>query len=368
MKKTIFLLLLAFTCHAQFLDDKESSSKVLKGLDFLYNQQFPQAEAEFAPVKAKYADHPVRFLLNAIQIQWKHIPIDQNPAALNAYLAELNKCVTASYKYYEKPAYKMESTFFLLAGHGFLALSENYKGNFLDATKEARKALKFFKEGKKYKKENAEFLFANGLYAYYRERYPETKPIVKPIMVFFESGNKAQGLAELEKSFKTSLFSRTEAGMYLRDIYVKYEANFPKALSISGQLFNKFPNNYIIRISHVESLLLNKKYEEAAKLNAVLKNFDNPVAALSYNTFEGYIQEHHERNYAKAKENYLKATKTKPNDRYTKEYLAMAYWGLGRIANQENKKSEAREYYKLCLKNAEYIWLIKEAKNEQKAL
>ena len=362
----LFLNLFCISGYAQFLEDKQSTAQVLKGLDYLYNLQHAQAEAEFAPVKAKYADHPVRFLLNALQIQWKNIPIDQQASALNTYLAELNKCVEASHKYYDKPDYKMECTFFLLAGHGFLALAENYKGSFMNATQEARKALKYFKEGKKYKNSNAEFLFANGLYNYYRERYPETKPIVKPVMVFFDSGNKAQGLAELEKSFRTSVFSRTEAAMYLRDIYIKYEANFGKALYFSSEVYRDYPNNFILRIGQVECLLLNMKFDEAEKLNEGLRPVSSSVASLSYFVFDGYIKEHRDKNLSQAKASYQKALTIKYNDRYTKEYVAFAYLGLARIAAQEGDKTAARNYYKQCLKYGEYLWLIATAKEEQK--
>lgn len=364
----LFLNLFCISGYAQFLEDRQSTAQVLKGLDYLYNLQPAQAEAEFAPVKAKYADHPVRFLLNALQIQWKNIPIDQHASALNTYLAELNKCVEASHRYYDKPAYKMECTFFLLAGHGFLALAENYKGSFMSATQEARKALKYFKEGKKYKNSNAEFLFANGLYNYYRERYPETKPIVKPVMVFFDAGNKAQGLAELEKSFRTSVFSRTEAAMYLRDIYIKYEANFGKALYFSSEVYRDYPNNFILRIGQIECLLLNMKFDEAEKLNEGLKPISSSVASLSYFVFDGYIKEHRDKNLSQAKAAYQKALTIKYNDRYTKEYMAFAYLGLARIAVQEGDKAAARNYYKQCLKYGEYLWLIATVKEEQKKI
>lgn len=363
---TLLLSLFCFSGYSQFLEDRQSTAQVLKGLEYLYNLQHAQAEAEFAPVKAKYADHPVKYLLNALQIQWKNIPIDQHSTALNTYLAELNKCVEASHRYYEKPDYKMECTFFLLAGHGFLALAENYKGSFMSATQEARKALKYFKEGKKYKNSNAEFLFANGLYNYYRERYPETRPIVKPIMVFFDAGNKAQGLAELEKSFRNSVFSRTEAAMYLRDIYIKYEANFGKALYFSTEIYRDHSNNFIFRIAQIESLLLNLKFEEAEKLNEGLKPLNNPVAGLSYHMFDGYLKEHKYKNLPQAKAAYQRALKVKYNDRYTKEYMAFAYLGLARIAAQEGDKAAARNYYKQCLKYAEYLWLITVVKEEQK--
>ncbi|MCY1367706.1 hypothetical protein D9M69_546510 [compost metagenome] len=187
-------------------------------------------------------------------------------------------------------------------------------------------------------------------------------------MVFFDAGNKAQGLAELERSFRNSVFSRTEAAMYLRDIYIKYEANFGKALYFSSEIYHDYPRNYIFRIAQIECLLLNMKYEEAENLNEGLRSNTNAVASLSYHMFDGYLKEHRHKDLLQAKTAYQKALKVKYNDRYTKEYVAFAYLGLARIAAQEGDKPAARNYYKQCLKYAEYLWLITTAKEEQKKL
>lgn len=372
MKRAVFILSLFLIgygpLYGQFLQDKTATAQALKGLDHLYNLQFAKAEAEFAPIKAKYKDHPVTFLLNAFQIQWQNIPIDDHPAALSRYQQELQKCVDAAYKYYEIKEYKEESTFFLIAGHGFLALVENYKEKYWNAAQEGRKLIRYFKEGKQFKNSNPEFLFVSGLYNYYRERYPEAKPMIKPLMVFFEAGNKPLGLRELERSHRTSVFSRIEAATYLWDIYIRYESNFAKALTFSGALHNKYPNNFVFRIAHIESLLLNMKWAEAATANSRLASLRDPVASLSYNTFEGYLAEHQLKDYKKAKTFYEKAITIKHNDRYTKEYKAYSYLGLARIAAHEGNTATAKKHYRECLKYAEYSWLNTAAKNEMKAL
>lgn len=371
MKKiclTLVIVLSGFVSKAQFLKDKQATEQVLKGMNLLYNQEYSQAEAAFGPIKVKYSDHPVKFLLTALQIQWKNIPVEENANALNTYKAELNKCVSAALKYYEKPAFREESIFFLLASHGFLAVAEHFKGNYLDAANEARKALKYYKEGKVFKNSNPEFLFASGIYNYYRERYPDTKPIVKPVMIFFESGNMKLGLVELEKSFKTSLFSRAEAAQYLKEIYIKYETNFGKALYYSSQLNSKFPNNYIFRMGQVESLLLTKNFSEADKLNQTLKQVNNPAAQLCFYTFDGYIKEHKNADYNGATASYKNALKVKANERFTSQIVSYNYLGLARIAKVQGDNTAAKNYYKLCIKYADYAWLINTAKAELKNL
>ena len=356
----VFLLFISFCAKAQFLEDTKSKETTTKGLDYLYNQQFDLAEDTFASVKKKYPNHPVKFLLNAIQLQWEFIPIDKSPAALKKYISELESCIASAKIVYKDPKYKKEATFFLLAAYGFIALSHNYQKEFLEAASEAKKAHSYFMEGKNYKKENPEFLFATGIYNFYRVQYPMSHPMVKPAIMFFENGNKKVGLAELETASKTSVFSRTEAAMYLANINIKYESNFKKALSFSSQLFAKYPNNYILKIRYIETLLLNDEFDQASKLNETLFNRKDGVSTISRLVFEGYIQEHQKNNLSSAINNYAKALKIPSDDRYTKEYHGMAYLGMARIFKKQNDKSKAKAFYKECLKIAEYQWVRSE--------
>jgi tetratricopeptide (TPR) repeat protein len=371
MKSRIILLLIIIfqiQVNAQFLEDEKNKELTLKGLDFLYNQQFDQANDLLNSVKNAYPLHPVRYLLNAIQLQWEYIPIDKNPDALKKYTAELYKCISASKIIYKNPKYKKEATFFLLATHGFIALSYNYQKEYFEAASEAKKAHSYFNEGKKYKNENPEFLFASGLYNFYRVQYPESHPMAKPVMMFFEDGNKKLGLQELENSYKKSIFSRTEAALYLVSINIKYESNFKKALTYSTILNSKYPNNYIFKIKHIEALLLNSEFDDAAKLNESLKNRKDKVSQLSALVFEAYLDEQSGKNLQSAFINYAKALKIPPDDRYTKEYHGMAYLGMARIFVKQKETGKAKAFYKECLKIAEYDWVVNAAKAELKKI
>ena len=59
---------------------------------------------------------------------------------------------------------------------------------------------------------------------------------------------------------------------------------------------------------------------------------------------------------------YLAALKLPHDDQYTKEYHAMSYAGLARIAQRSGNKAKAKQYYKKCLEKAEYRSIVKEAK------
>lgn len=367
MKKTIILLCISFfvslTTRAQFLNDSKSKALTVKGLDHLYNFEFDEADETFSPVIAQYKNHPVSHLINALRIQWENLPIEENPTALKRYLSELNRCITLAETLYKKPATKVEATFFLLASHGFIALIYNYQKEYMKAAGEAKSAHAYFKEGIKYKNTNPEFLFASGLYNYYREQYPETHPIVKPVMIFFDSGNKKVGLSELETAVRNSVFSRIESATYLTTINIKYESNFRKAMSTAAWLHNKYPNNTIFTMKYTECLLLNEDYDEAEKLKTVFKNRKERTYQIAGYVFEGVIDEKKDHDLRSALVNYSRAVQLKPDGRYTEEYIGMAYLGMGRIFAKQKETAKARTYFKKAIEIANNEWVIKEAKS-----
>ncbi len=348
--------------QGQFFNDSRSKALTIKGLDHLYNFEFSEAEESFEPVIAQYRNHPVSHIINALQIQWENLPIEENPAALKKYMAELKKCVELAEQLYKKPGYKAEATFFLLASHGFIALIYNYQKEYMKAVGEAKDAHSYFKEGIKYKNSNPEFLFASGLYNFYRVQYPETHPIVKPVVLFFDSGDKKLGLAELEAAISRSVFSRIEAATYLTTINIKYESNFRKALSTAAWLHNKYPSNAIFTMKYAECLLLNEDYAAASAERNKFKDRKEKTFQIASHVFEGWIDEKKDHDYKSALANYSKALSIKADGRYTIEYAAIAHLGMGRIYARQKDHVKAKASFRKALEFANNEWVIAEAK------
>lgn len=365
--KQLFRILL-FLCFsvssfAQLLNDNESKQFIIKGLDKLYNYDFKEADVYFQNVKVKYPKHPVTPLLSALQVQWQNLPIEQNPKALAQYLALLEKCISSAETLLQDPNKKAEAIFFLTASHGYIALVLNYKKEQVKAANEARKAYGYLKDGKQLTEKNSEFLFTSGLYNYYRIQYPETHPIVKPVMLFFENGNKKLGIQQLEQAVQKSVFSRIESAFYLVSVCLKYESYYPKALVYSNWLHERYPNNLIYKMRHTESLIMNGKIDDAMPLIQQLKRTNDKVYLLAGIFFEGLINEKYKKNDKIALEQYLNILKMQPNERYTNDYFAMAYAGLARISIRSGDNKRAKELYRKCLEYAEYKSTVNEANN-----
>jgi tetratricopeptide (TPR) repeat protein len=238
----------------------------------------------------------------------------------------------------------------------------NYNGELMSAAGEAKKAYNALITGLKLTERNPEFYFTSGMYNYYVELYPEDHAMVKPLMLFFKNGDKALGLKQIDIATRQGVITKAEACFYLSHIYLEHETNFPKALTYSQKLVSWYPQNHIFNMVNTETLLLTGHFEEAAKGMEKLKANTKGFYPIAYNTFQGIIHEKSHKNDSAAQKSYLAALKTPHDDQYTREYYAMSYAGLARIASRAGDKSKAKDYYKKALEKAEYRSIIKEAK------
>jgi tetratricopeptide (TPR) repeat protein len=348
--------------RAQLLNDPSTLKLIQKGLDHIYNYEYTEANSVLHQVEKKYPNHPVSYILDAFVMYWQYLPIKDNAVKSKEYVGKLNQCLDAITKRYGKNSTDPEAVFYTIVARGYIAMMYNYNGELMSAAGEAKKAYNALITGLKLTEKNPEFYFTSGMYNYYVELYPEDHAIVKPLMIFFKNGDKSLGLKQVDIATRQGVITRAEACFYLSHIYLEHETNFPKALTYTQKLVSWYPQNQIFNMVNTETLILNGKFDEAEKGMNMLKANTKGFYPIAYNTFQGLIYEKDAKNDSAAQKSYLTALRTPHDDQYTREYYAMSYAGLARIANRTGNKSKAREYYKKALEKAEYKSIVKEAK------
>jgi tetratricopeptide (TPR) repeat protein len=366
MKKAILLfvgwLAGAHAAQAQLQTDAASQQLVLEILEKQYNYEFAEAPPLLARLRARYPQHPVVPLLQALLVYWQNVPLTKHPAAAKQYAAYLNQAVDAGESLLATGKNDPEATFFLLAAHGYLSMKESDAGEFLKAVGEARRAYSYLKKGFGLMESNPEFYFSTGLYNYYREQYPADHGIVKPLMLFFADGDKAKGLQQMEVGFRKGTFTRYEAAYYLAYVLLKHENQPNRALPFSAALYGKFPQNPLFTLRQAEVLVALGRYAEAEPLVSRLPQFGGAVYPVAGAALTGILQEKARKNDSAATAFYQKAIKAPPGERYTQDFIGAAYLGLGRIALRAGNRAQARQYFRQCLKVAEYRGTVEEAK------
>lgn len=351
MYKYFFLLLISFTTAGQFLLDADAKGQAVRGLDFLYNNQWSAGRKELEKIYTKYEEHPVSFLLKATYLYLKFAPIENYPQEERQYVAYLNECVASGESLLK--TYPEESTFYLLAAHGYLAQIHHYKKDYLKAALEGKKAYAYFKKGKELKGRIPDFLFTSGMYNYYRVQYPISHPSIKTVISFFEAGNKELGIKELQQAIAKSTFSRIEAANYLGGIYLKYEDKPSLALEVYTRLSNKYPNNAIFRMRKVESLIALDKADLAKKEMERISGNKN-VLVLAEWLFKGML----EKDKKVALANFARALQVEAKGAYVQDYRSMAYLFLAEGFYEEGKLDKARLFLRKAQENANYLWVL----------
>lgn len=364
IKKVFVLVLFSFsflTTNAQFLKDPAAMGLVKSSIDHIYNFEFAEADKYAELIERRYPGHPVTYLLKAFSLNWKYIPIDSNKAKMAEYQRLLQQCLDATKKRYGAGSTDPEAVFFTMASHGYIALTYNYRGEFLKAVGEARKAYKSLVDGMGFVDVNPDFYFTTGLYNYYVNVYPDMYPIVKPLMIFFKKGDEAKGLQQLRLGAEKGVITMAETCYYLSHIYLAYMDRMADGLIYTSKLRYKYPGNPVYRMRYVENLIWVKRFDEAERENRSLAKYSGGLFPKGYHCFDGLIKEN-KKDDAGAKVAFEKALAVPLEMQYIKEYHAMAYAGLARIADRAGDKKLAKAHYKKCLEYAEYKRVIAEAK------
>jgi len=367
MSKYILLVLWMFAIsgspiRAQVLTDPVLQQTILQALDNIYGGDFSEADDNIRQLRTRYPQHPAVPMLRAIQLYWQYIPLSQNRTAPIQYVQACEQTLTLAKKRLEKDENEPEGVFFALTAHSYLALKHHNDDELMKAVNEARQAYSYMKQGFDLTATNPEFFFTTGLYNYYVERYPMDNPIVKPMMWFFRSGDMPLGLRQIETAARRAIFTRHEAAYYLAGIYLQHDNAPNRAAVWLKTLLERFPNNPVFLMRYIESLLLSNRYDEAQRLLPRLKAMPRPFLSVPIRFFDGLLAEKEAKNDPEAAAHYQAAVREKYMVPYTKEYHAMAYAGLARIAARSNNRSLAKAYYQKALNLAEYKSIQTEVK------
>ncbi|MBY0424115.1 MAG: hypothetical protein K2Q22_00635, partial [Cytophagales bacterium] len=290
-------------------------------------------------------------------------PIVSSNPHYKEYFSLLEKTLTLSNSILETDEENPEALFFNLGTHGYLALLYSKEKLFMKSMSEALTAYRQMKQAIKLKDKNPDFYFFSGLYYYYLDQYPNVHPNVKPLMMFFEEGNRVKGLLDLDYATKHGVFTKTEAKFFSAFVYLKYENKPLQALPYIQELATKYPKNLNFQVKYIETLLACEKFETAENQLERIKNTGQEYFNVAHFIYGGILQEKYHHNIGLAKTMYAKGINLAPKSgRNTTEMESYGYAGLARISHAQQDEKMATKYYSKCLEIAEYTNIRLEAK------
>lgn len=347
---------------AQVLTDPAIQQTVQQTLDHIYNFEFAEADAQIRQIRARYPQHPIGPILQATKLELQYLPLPENQSGITQFVQAANQGLELSKRLLSKNENDPDGVFFALTAHSYLSSLYNNQGETIKAVTESKKSYSYLRDGFGLMNHSPDFYFTTGLYNYYVERYPMDHPVVRPFMIFFDDGDMAQGLKQMDVAAKRGLFMRAGANYYLAHILLKHETQPARAVPYARYLADKYPNNPLFGMINAEALLLAGRYVEARPYVQRLQRMNHKLVPPAVYAFAGILAEQADHNDKAATEAYQAALKLPANEPYTREYHAMAYAGLARIAARAGDPNRAKQYYKKALSVAQYKSVIREAK------
>lgn len=241
IKRYIFLFLLLTS--SGFSQDAKFDSLVTGGIMQIYNIQFQEAEVTFRKVIADYPEHPAgRFFL--AMIDWWKILLDLDTEMYDeGFYEKLEDVIYFCDDVLDRNENNVDALFFKGGAIGFRGRLRSLRESWLKAADDGREALPIVQRAAKLNPNNKDVQLGFGIYNYLAAVIPDRYPILKPVMLFFPSGNKELGLRQLNETADFGKYAKFEAIYFLMTLHYQFENDSYKADGYADRLISLFPEN-----------------------------------------------------------------------------------------------------------------------------
>jgi tetratricopeptide (TPR) repeat protein len=330
-----------------------------EALNNMYNFKFEKAAFQFRSLGYRFPNHPLPVFLLGLNEWWQIMPNLEIESHDDRFLAYMDLSIERAEKLFKVDSTKVEGAFFLSAANGFKARLYSERKQWLKAAAAANKSLNYLDDCRNKEELSPELMFGDGLYNYFSNWIPDNYPQLKPFLIFFNRGDKKQGLEQLRQVAHNAFYTRTEAQYWLMRILFTEENDAMRALHESEYLHKTYPDNayfqrYFARLLYSTGRLVQAKAvaeDMLAKIDSGMVGYE----AISGRYASFYLGQIWESNmdYDKAMHYYKRAVDFgEESEAQESGYYLYSLMGLARIHSRNGNTKAAKEYLKEVRKNS----------------
>jgi tetratricopeptide (TPR) repeat protein len=252
--------------------------------------------------------------------------------------------------------------FFKGGSLGFRGRLRANRGNWVGAARDGVAALPIVRRAHELAPENTDVLLGIGIYNYYAEVVPDRYPLVKPLMIFFPSGDRALGLQQLERAAREARYASSEARYFLAQSYYQFERDYGRSLESSRILHDRYPRNPLFHRGVGRALVGLGRWEEAFVLFFEIQRrcqerwtgYDDPAAREAYYYIGQSYFNNGRYDDARTALELCEGLSKKLDTAEESGFWVMAVLTLGKISDAQGKRAEAQQFYERVLDMQDY--------------
>ena len=239
-----FILFFLLFISGSLFPQKSNYDSLLKaGINQIYNIKFSEAEKTFQLLKKEYPKRPASRFFFAMIDWWKIVLSEENEEQDEQFYNKIEETIDFCDEILDNDPNNIDALFFKGGAIGFRGRLNVMRENWFSAADDGREALPLVEHAYELDPTNVDVKLGFGIYNYLAAVIPERYPIVKPVMIFFPSGDKELGLTQLKEAANSGKYSKFEARYILVTFYYYFEKDMDMAEFYSQQLIDSFPNN-----------------------------------------------------------------------------------------------------------------------------
>ena len=322
MKYLIIILFILFPVmlSAQTLINKNIIAQIETGETALLNARWEQANRTYDSLRQENQTSPVGYLYLAGVLQSKMIAFEENLES-DRFFSLLDSTIILSKKILADCTERDSALCYLLLGHqnAYRAMWESRFGSNLSAISYGFKARNRYDKGVEIDPTLNDLYFGLGSYHYW-------KTVRAGILTWtgILKNDRKKGISEINRAIDSSLFSKNAARSAMIWVYIN-EKEYEKAITLAGEMHEKYPDGNFFLWPQAESYYKLKKYPEAIEIyNTILNrikaepgNYFNIIEAV-YHLYQSYIKSNDKENadrmllyFDSIKDNFPKQTRRK---------------------------------------------------------
>lgn len=247
MKVTIYALVLVITLSRCSFAQLSLDARIDEGIKQVYNIQFAEAEKTFREVIAEDPNKPQGFFFLSM-VDWMKILLEPSDEQYDdMFYEKIEDVIYRCDEILEDNPDNIDALFFKGGAIGFRGRLRALRESWLKAADDGREALPIVEYASQLDPGNKDILLGSGIYNYYASVIPDKYSYVKPLMIFFPSGDKVKGISQLVAVANEGRYAKYEARYFLMTLYMTFENDPYRAAEYADMLIADFPNNPVFQ-------------------------------------------------------------------------------------------------------------------------
>ena len=273
-----FFLLTFSPAHAQ--PGITAAAQIARAYDLILDANFDELKKAL-PATCPPAPMVACRGLEALGLWWQ-IQLDLDDRRLDAaFTSTVNIAIAEAEKFAAAEPRRAEAWFYVGAAYGARSQFRVYRHDRLAAARDGKRIKEALEKALALDPSMHDAEFGIGMYRYYAGVAPAVFKFLR-FLLLLPGGDRAGGLAQLERASQLGLLVRGEAGFQIHVLYLWYEHKSKEALAIIRGLQERYPHNPLFHQieaeildvyfhDHAASLLASERLLALAESRAVFR-------------------------------------------------------------------------------------------------